>query len=327
MSIELYYDDEQEINWFISLDARLEDMEKKVIRGRGRNENEIINELIIYDRPDIIVVVDNEPKLVIEKTEEVPSGHNVGQRIARLVRAAELNIPIIKFFPFLAMKHGKYASRCFVRPNIFLAFQKMKEFHGVHALAINWQCDKDYELIRDGSENSFLKKLISSFIENNYNLNGMSETIEAEKIMNREYTKRVASNSSYRRLAPSLSISETNRVLSEISNSYGNQSFENYITERNISLIYTIKMTPQNCRREDPYTGTQFIYDYIYCRTGSSIYDRNKNFLLKFPLITKKRWIDANPLDINRKSFLWYTLADFIILKDGILKRSENFEQ
>ena len=49
----------------------------------------IIQKLLKYDRPDIILVKEGVPKLVIEKTREVPTGHNVGQRFARLVNAVE----------------------------------------------------------------------------------------------------------------------------------------------------------------------------------------------------------------------------------------------
>ena len=38
--------------------------------------------------------------LVVKKTREVPTGHNVGQRMARLIRAVELGIPTIYFCPF-----------------------------------------------------------------------------------------------------------------------------------------------------------------------------------------------------------------------------------
>ena len=51
-----------------------------------------IQRLLRYDRPDVILVWDKKPVLVIELTSEVPSGHNVGQRWARLVRSMEEGI-------------------------------------------------------------------------------------------------------------------------------------------------------------------------------------------------------------------------------------------
>ncbi|MFL6318179.1 MAG: hypothetical protein ACJ73C_15780, partial [Nitrososphaeraceae archaeon] len=57
---------------------------------------------------DIILVEDEVPKLILEKTREVPTGHNVGQRFGRLVNAAEEGVMVIFFLPFIARKHGKY---------------------------------------------------------------------------------------------------------------------------------------------------------------------------------------------------------------------------
>ena len=97
----IFYDAPHEHDWFKSLDPRLKNIQSKKILSRGSNKPEIVNELILYDRLDIIFLLDDKPVLVLEKTEEVPSGHNVGQRIGRLARAVELGVPIIKFFPFL----------------------------------------------------------------------------------------------------------------------------------------------------------------------------------------------------------------------------------
>jgi hypothetical protein len=78
-------------------------------------------------------------------------------------------------------------------------------------------------------------------------------------------------------------------------------------------------MTPEKCRREDPYTGTQFIYDYGWLRNGPRPVDRETNLLIHVPKVTMKRWLEANPNDIQRKSSNWYLTADGIVLSDGII--------
>ena|SRR3989344_4019192 len=327
MDIEIYYDAEQEIEWFISLDPRLASAKRELLRARGKNKNKIVEDLIMYDRPDIILLVNNKPKLVLEKTEEVPSGHNVGQRIGRLARAVEMGVSIVKFFPFLAMKHGKNANKCYVRPNIFLAFERMKQLHGVHVLAINWICDDDFELVRNGTENIMIKNLMKAFIDNKFSFNEIKEVEYAEKLMEKECNLRMSAHLNYRRLAPSLAIIKTNELLSQLQSKFGCFNFEEKISKREETLIYKIGMTPENCRREDPYTGNQFIYDYRYCRNGPLTSDRTTNFVLKFPLLSKAEWKEANPFNPGRKSYLWYVLADFMIFSDGILSRGDNFEQ
>jgi len=322
----IFYDAPHELEWFKSLNPRLRNIESKKILDRGKNKPPIVNELIIYDRPDIIFLLDERPVLVLEKTEEVPSGHNVGQRIGRLARAVEMGIPIIKFFPFLAKKHGKFASLCYVRPNIFLAFKKMREFHNVPVMALNWICDSNGELRRNGTENTEIKKLITSWINNGFSFTDLPNVENIEKNMQKEYNIRVASNTQYRKLAPSISICKTSDFSAALKSSK-DLPVVKLILSRKETFVYRMDMTPEKCRREDPYTGNQFIYDYSYCRTGINISDRDKNLVLSFPLITKKRWFEANPEDLGRKSFLWYVLADFILFKDGIAIRGVDYDK
>lgn len=96
---KIYYDAKQEAEWFQSIDDRLSRIKQIPIpknpEEMGTNKN-----ILAYDRPDIILVMDGEPVLVLERSEEVPSGHNVGQRFARLLAAAEANVPCIYIFPF-----------------------------------------------------------------------------------------------------------------------------------------------------------------------------------------------------------------------------------
>jgi len=325
MGIQIFYDALQEVEWFVSLDSRLESCEQIKIKDRGQNEQAIINDLILYDRPDIILLENGVPKLVVEKTEEVPSGHNVGQRIARLARGVELGCPIVKFFPFVAMKHGRYANKCYVRPNIFDAFFQMKKFHGVHALAIEWRTDSTFELIRDGSENHNIAQLLKEFLDNNFEFRGTSMAERIESSMLSEYEIRVNSSVKYRRLAPSLSLEKTSNLVSNISGILEASEIDESFNGRQKTLVYTMEMTPEKCRREDPYTGNQFIYDYCYCRNGPLVENRHTNFALNFPLLTIERWLEANPLDPSRKSFLWYALADLMIFNDGVLWRANNF--
>jgi hypothetical protein len=81
--------------------------------------------------------------------------------------------------------------------------------------------------------------------------------------------------------------------------------------------VYTIEMTPAACRREDPYTGMQFLYDYLYCRNGTDVADKQTALVLRFPQLTKKHFVAANPNDPKRKSSLWYATANELWFSDG----------
>ncbi len=114
MTWTVYYDDIQEGVWFSSLHSALEDAVLAPITGAVK-ENAALAKVLQYDRPDVILAHDGEPVLVLERTVEVPSGHNVGQRFARLAAAAEDQRPLVYFGPFVAYKHGgKTAGERFV---------------------------------------------------------------------------------------------------------------------------------------------------------------------------------------------------------------------
>ena len=93
MKWQIFADDQTEGDWFKARSKLFDDAEIVIIQRK--NNPEYIQKLLKYDRPDIILVKEGVPKLVIEKTREVPTGHNVGQRFARLVNAVENGIPII----------------------------------------------------------------------------------------------------------------------------------------------------------------------------------------------------------------------------------------
>ena len=168
MKIQIYCDALQEGEWFKNLSNSFRNAGLLEIESRGRNLP-FIERLIEYDRPDIILVIDGKVKLALEKTEEVPTGHNVGQRFARIVKSAEIQIPFIYFCPFVAMKHGKYANKCFINARLFTAIENMSKIHKVPILVMNWIADKNYELIRDGKEDAELKLLIDDLLSNDFN--------------------------------------------------------------------------------------------------------------------------------------------------------------
>jgi hypothetical protein len=91
------------------------------------------------------------------------------------------------------------------------------------------------------------------------------------------------------------------------------------LLKRGQSVVYIMGMTPDKCRREDPYTGTQFIYDYLWCRNGPRVEDKSRNLILHFPKIEQSYWMSRNPNDTTRKSSNWYLTANAMIFADSAL--------
>jgi hypothetical protein len=309
----IYSDNIVEAEWFKSLHSDFSSSECKVILGRGENANEI-DELISYDRPDIILTEKGKPILVLEKTREVPTGHNVGQRMARLVKACESSVPFMFFFPFSARKHGAYTGICQLNIRILLAFKKMQEIHDSHALALNWVSNERGELVGNGNENTEIKSVLRSFL-----LEGKKcKQFETIKInMDAEYNKRLKKRKAYNSPPPSVVFVNTDRYLKSL-NFRIEESDKISLLKKPESLVYNIGMEEKSCKRQDPYTGMQFLYDYAYCRTGTMPHEKEKNLILFFPKCRKSIWIDKNKNDIDSKSCNWYLTANAFVFKDGV---------
>ncbi len=264
MTFQIFCDDNHEGNWFRHLSTSLDDASLNPIRSRGENPH-YIEKLLRYDRPDIILVEGEASKLILEKTGEVPTGHNVGQRFGRLVNAAEEGVMAIFFLPFIARKHGKYSSTCYISARFFTALEKMDIIHQVPVLAINWPADSSYELMRNSSESVLVAELINDLIANKFDYSKCKKIDEIKTIMRERIQKCMK-----RTINPPNSVKfvNTKDYFAILEKSFPSDYLliQSDIKNRPLSLIYHIRMTEEKCRRTDPYTGTQFMYDYLYCR-------------------------------------------------------------
>lgn len=311
----VYYDSLTEADWFSSLNPAfdIDDNNYQVIERRGNN-TALVDKITEYDKPDIILIKDGRPLLVIEITQEVPTGHNVGQRFARLVRAIELGIPTIYYFPFDAKKHGEYAGICNLNIRLLAAAKRMYEIHDTPLLCVNWPTDQHGEIIVDGSENEVMIELLKSYVDSGFDKKcpGFMKHLD---FMEKEYQRRLRIRPSYAKLPPSVTQIRTAELIRQYGITDAPASFSN----RPYTFVYKMDMTPDKCKRQDPYTGTTFIYDYVSCRIGEAVEDKKNNLVLHFPKLTIDTWKKKNPNDPTTKSCNWYLTANMFILKDGVI--------
>ncbi len=312
---DVYYDSLTEALWFSSLNPAF-DIDKNnyhIIEHRGNN-TALVDDITKYDKPDIILIKENKPLLVIEITQEVPTGHNVGQRFARLVRSIEMGIPTIYFFPFDAKKHGQYANMCNLNIRLIQAAMNILKIHNTPLLCMNWVTDDSGEIITDGTENDEIIALLKSYVDSGFDKNceGIQNYL---KYMQQEYKRRLRARPSYADLPPSVEAYTTKAFIRQYNVSGLSYEFCN----RDKTYVYIMKMTPEKCKRQDPYTGTQFIYDYLVCRSGPSVEDKKNNLVLYFPKLTVNTWNQKNPNDLTTKSCNWYLTANMLLFKDGYL--------
>ena len=318
MEWKIFADDQTEGNWFKGRSDFLKDA--KIVIIQRKNNPEYIQKLLKYDRPDIILVKDDVPKLVIEKTREVPTGHNVGQRFARLVNAVENGVPIIFFLPFKATKHGKHQGVCAIPIRLFDAIDRMEEIHNVDTLITSWDTDKDDELLVDGTENNYLDKIIHELIMHDFNFS-QSRTIKEIKEKNISFKS--LADSRTRNPPKSVNIKKTIDYVKCLNNnnkltSEQQEKLNKTFCKRQDTLVYKIGMTESKCNRQDPYVGQQFLYDYQYCRDGNTPNMKKMNLCLYFPKISKSIWFKKNSNNPTTKDSVWYVTANLMEFKDGI---------
>lgn len=319
--IAIYYDSKQEGNWFKGLSHSLRKAPLKKLEGGGGNPPRV-ERLLRYDRPDIIVAVDGKPKLVVEKTREVPTGHNVTQRFARLANAVEEGVMVIYFLPYRAMKHGKHASRCYISARLFMALERMEAIHRVPALAVEWPSTRHFELKRGGDENEEMRELVADLASSRFDFRGLGSIRATKRKMHHEREERTERAPATARPPRSVKVLDTREFIKALSGrvaTFRRGMLPRGFLKRRKTLVYRLGMTPAKCRREDPYTGTQFLYDYIWCRKGSRPSEKHTNLVLDVPRVSKVRWLQANPNSPVKKSSLYYATANLIALKDGLI--------
>jgi hypothetical protein len=97
--------------------------------------------LFDYARPDVVVTVNNVPVMSLEQTRGNPSGHNIPQRFSFGVRAAELGVPSILYYPLYSRRTASDPNPRWVNPRVLLAQFRMSDTYQVPALSIFWPTD------------------------------------------------------------------------------------------------------------------------------------------------------------------------------------------
>ena len=309
---EVFCDSLQEGLWFRQLHDDFKDAELMVIPSTLKEQMKYgIEQVLQYDRPDIIVKDNGQVIFVLERTVEVPSGHNVGQRFGRLVAAAKEHIPVVYFGPYMAYKHGgATAGPRYMNLRLFYALQKVSDYHNTAITTINWPVDAQYEVLKTPEKDIRLKEYLKLFLEyyNESGMNGISDYIKNSRFQEEQYAeqRRFAcqeiQNPEQYDVPPDsveiLSIARFSRDYSRIGNI--SPLIKNVV-------LYHVGM--QNIR-SDPYTGMAALYHYLYT-TDNAIQ------ILHFPNIAYQEW---NRLGRRTKTYRMYKeFCSAIIFSDCLV--------
>lgn len=311
--LRLYYDALQEGQWLSGLDPRFEGVPLLPFEHLPSS----LHGLLSYDKPDVIVCDDEIAVLVLERTVEVPSGHNVGQRFARLLAAAKARTPCLLVAPFKAMKHGGETSGPrYVNLRLFDALDKVSLAHDTFLAAINWPVDEDCEIIRGDPLNAKVAPVVRAVLDlygetrqvprkndivATRAARGLAEEIaQARATAPRRYV--------YAEPPPSVKIAVTNALRNT-----GLDPAE--LPSLPEAVVYRIGMKTM---RADPYTGMAVLYDYLYARNDDGSLKRVR--ILHMPNILRTVWEAKARYSRGSKEIRLYVEAsDAILFFDSAL--------
>lgn len=317
----IFYDDIQEGLWFQELNQRLAAAELLPITG-ALDQNPSLSEVLAYDRPDIILADNDQPVLMVERTIEVPSGHNVGQRYARMAAAAQCRVPFIYFCPYAARKHGgDTEGPRYMNLRLFYSLDRMSEIEGISIETINWPVDADYEVVQGPAKDERVKEYLRTYFQL-YDRGGVravnvgmraTEFHRAQMREREEFIRtEIRHPEQYDDPPDSVLIGPTRRLAALRNITHADR------LPHPETVLYRVGM---NYIRSDPYTGMGMLYEYLYAG-GASRVARTRNLVFHFPSITIKMWREAGQRD--RKDIrLFRKVADGILFKRGLLLADE----
>lgn len=312
----ILYDEPHEAEWFRRLHPDFTDADEESITSAAKRIE--VQQVLAYDRPDIILLDAGKPVLVVEETVEVPSGHNVGQRFARLAAAAEAGVPVLYFGPYVAKKHGGETSGPrFMNVRLFQALDAMVRVTGTAVTTINWPVDERCEVRRDHLKDVDVRHYIELFLQSHYSAPRIvSRSILASPLQSRLRMERdtfvrdkIKRSSDYDLPPNSVEILGKRELLKKLNLS--TDPFSSLTTE---IIFYQVGM---NNIRSDPYTGMGILYRYLYVHEFS-----NRKLVFWFPNISIAEWKTAASRPSRKDIKLFKIAADGIQFSDGFLLKA-----
>lgn len=313
---QVFCDSLQEGMWFTNLHDDFRDAQLVVIPKTQLEQIRYgIDRVLQYDRPDIILKDNDEVIFVLERTVEVPSGHNVGQRFGRLVAAAKERIPVIYLGPYMAYKHGGItAGPRYMNLRLFYSLKNVSEYYNTAITTINWPVDSHCEVLKTPVKDCRLIEYIELFLDyyKDNGMNGLTEYIKNSKFQDEQYyeqkafaEKEIQNPEQYDGPPDSVEILSRAQFERKYCRVPGLDQEVDYIEIYHVGMQYI---------RSDPYTGMAALYYYLYGRN-------NLIQILHFPNIRFDKW---RILQTNTKTYRMYReFCAGILFADGLVLQED----
>lgn len=313
---QVFCDSLQEGMWFINLHSDFHNAQLVVIPNTQREQARYgIDRVLQYDRPDIILKDNDEVIFVLERTVEVPSGHNVGQRFGRLVAAAKERIPVVYFGPYMAYKHGGItAGPRYMNLRLFYSLKNVSDYYDTAITTINWPVDSACEVLKTPVKDQRLKEYLEMYLRyyNMYGMRGLTEYIKNSSFQDEQYAEQesfanreILNPEQYDGPPDSVEIMSRRQFEREYCHVPGLSPAIQYVEIYHVGMQHI---------RSDPYTGMAALYHYLYGRDELIQ-------ILHFPNIYFEEWRHLRP---NTKTYRMYKeFCTGILFADGLVMQED----
>jgi hypothetical protein len=345
--ISIYYHDPVEVDPLTSWTGLCTPLRRATRIDIATVKIRAITELFSYARPDVVISVDGRPVVSIEQTAMNPSGHNIPQRFSFQVRAAEMNVPSILYYPEKSRRTFSDPNVRYLNTRVPLAQKRLSQIYNVPALSSFWPIDSRKLPDTKPSSQKRMADLVSAFV--NYSdptvdIFSLSEVKLALAEMDRTvsmYSERLRKNVSVRKyFKAGISTSETSKgdridppngaQLEKTSDFIAKlgidfkgaeaKAIEKKFRGRPYTLVFTGTANKAKSDSEHPWPGYLSLFDILYCRSGCAQSERNINLVYRLP-VSSSNFLER----INKKptpptaTHIVDTFADLLILNGGIV--------
>lgn len=354
--IELWYHDENEVDerhsWLRNSPSLITNTTRKSYDNCSYSK---VLALVEYARPDFILTVDGEPLISVEVTEMNPSGHNLPQRFSCLLRAAEMGVPSLFYYPEYSRRSTSDSNPRFLNVRTPLAQLRLSELFGVPSLSMFWPTDvatlmPTSSITEHAPLARFIEHTLDIYVNRHEKLSfndGMvSRIVDTMKEKSRPNpTSHYDINLSFRTVYPdgdpftrrvlgdtaidpplSSSVVNTEELLTQKYSQYGkrfsslrNQKKVKLVLSRENTFVYKGTANKQKTGPEHPFPGYLSLLDILYLRqnAGQTTRDRKMNLAFCLPISVASYIENA----INRPTGLNILMefSDLIILNDAIV--------
>lgn len=347
-SVVIYHHDPVEVDPATSWTGLCPPLVDADLRDISAATDERVTQLFDYARPDAVITVDGSPVVSIEQTQMNPSGHNIPQRFSCLVRASELGVPSILYYP-------EYSRRTFSDPNVRylnirvpLAQIRLSRLFDTPSLSMFWPTNDD-TLLPDTAPGVHRKiaTVVDSLVSNAgdaANLLRLRPVQDALADMDRvisTHQRKYRQNASVRGLMPQgfpsatteegfvvdppngAALNTTVHLLDSLSGerATGWPRIETHLRERHLTLVYTGTANGDRTDSEHPWPGYLTLLDILYARVdgGRASTDRAHNLVYRLPVDIETFLLRANRPDAPTPTYIVDTFADLVLLDGGVV--------